>query len=77
MNPSQKPKRERTREEIDREIEQMMREQGVEPFDFNAATKDMSDDWTDEDERQYEEWMAERRESRRMERECQEKEWQS
>lgn len=73
MNPSQKPLRERTREEIDAKLERLKREQGVEPFDFDAAVKDGFDDWSEEDERIYEEWMGERKETRRAEREVREK----
>ena len=57
MNPSQKPSSNRTREEIDREIEQMMREQGVEPFDFNAAVGEGADLWTDKEYEEFQIWL--------------------
>ena len=41
MNPSQKPLRELMREEIAAEIERMAREQGAEPFDFDAAINNL------------------------------------
>lgn len=61
MNPSQKPLRERTREEIDAEIERMAREQGVEPFDFDAAVGEGANLWTDEEFEEFQDWLRESR----------------
>ncbi len=57
MNPSQKTLRERTREEIDAEIERSAREQGVEPFDFEEAVGEGADLWTDEEFEEFQIWL--------------------
>lgn len=64
MNSSQKPLRERTREEIDAEIERMAREQGVEPFNPDEGIGEGAELWTDEEFEEFQIWLREfRRES--------------
>ncbi|HEX9929139.1 MAG TPA: hypothetical protein VGB02_11440 [Pyrinomonadaceae bacterium] len=77
MNPLQKEPGKRSRAEIDAEIERLAREQGVEPFDFDAAINDLSEPWTEEDELAYKEFMEQRRIEREADRARQEREWQS
>lgn len=77
MNPLKEEPNKKHQPPTEAEIEQMMREQGIEPFDPEAAAKDMTEEWTDADEQAYQEFMKWRHESRRAERETQEKTWQS
>lgn len=77
MNPLPKEPNKKHQPPTAAEIEQMMREQGIEPFDPEAAAKDMTEEWTDEDEKAFEEFMEWRRETRRADCEAQEKAWQS
>lgn len=77
MNPLQKQPNQRTQEEIEAEIERLAREQGVERFNFKEAINDLSEEWTDEDERAFEEFMTQRQKEREAEREAQKKEWLS
>ena len=59
------------------EIEQMAREQGVMRFNFDEAIKDRRDEWTEKDEKDFEEFMKQRRKIRQAELEAQKKQWQS
>lgn len=75
MNQSLEHPQRRSRADIDAEIQRMMHEQGIEPFNFDEAVKDMSEAWTDEDERSFEEFIELRRRERKAEREA--REWPS
>ena len=63
--------------ELDSKLERIAREQGVSIFNFNEAINDLTDKWTDEDERNFEHFMTGRWHERQAEREAQKKEWQS
>lgn len=56
-------------------IERLESESGVEPFDFEAARHDLTEKWTDEDEKAFEQFMAWRRQQREAAREV--RKWQS
>ncbi len=75
MNPLSKEPNKKHEPPTAAEIEQMMREQGIEPFDFDAASSDMTEEWTDEDEQAYQEFMEWRRKEREAVREV--RKWQS
>lgn len=75
MNPLQKEPNEKHQPPTEAEIEQMMREQGIEPFDFDAASKDMTEEWTESDEQAFQEFMEWRRREREAAREV--RKWQS
>jgi hypothetical protein len=77
MNLPFEQSKQRSQAEIEAEIERMICEQGVEPFNFAEAVKDMSGEWSEEDERVYEEFMAERHKERQAAREAEKRQWQS
>lgn len=77
MNPLQKQPYKRSRAEIDAEIERIAREQGVKPYDPEENLNDTATDWTDEDEKDFEEFMQWRRAIRQADREAQNRLWQS
>lgn len=77
MNPLQKEPGKRSRAEIDAEIEQIAREQGVKPYDPEEDKNDTVTDWTEEDEKEYKEFMRWRQVIRQADREAQNKLWQS
>ncbi|HEX8566216.1 MAG TPA: hypothetical protein VF648_11150 [Pyrinomonadaceae bacterium] len=61
MNPLQKEPNKKHEPPTEAEIEQMMREQGVERFDFDAAVGEGGDLWTDEEFEEFLVWLREER----------------
>jgi hypothetical protein len=59
------------------ELERIAREQGVGPYNFNEAIHDLTDEWTNEDEESFEEFLEWRQKERDADRKAQEKGWQS
>lgn len=63
MNPLQKQPNQRTPAENEAEIERMMREQGIEPFNFEEGFGEGAELWTDEEFEEFQIWLRDFRRS--------------
>lgn len=61
MNPLNKEHEKEHRGWTEEEIEQLMRENGVERFNFDEAVGEGADLWTDEEFEEFQTWLRESR----------------
>lgn len=75
MNQTSKNLPRRNQAQLDAEIERIVQEQGVKPYNFDEAVKDLTDEWTDKDETAFEKFMEWRQQEREADKRAQKKEW--